>query len=324
MSGQRVSVYEVGLRDGLQNEAAFVPTQDKIALAGMLADAGLEKIELTSFVSPRWIPQLADHAIVAKEAPRREGVTYSALVPNVKGLEGAKAAGLEEIAIFLSASETHTKKNINKSVKEALEVLAEVASEARASGMRVRGYLSTVFGCPYEGKVDPGKAIEIVHALLEMGVYEVSLGDTIGVANPRQVTSMVKRLLADVKADRLALHLHDTRGTALANVLAGLDAGIFTFDSAFGGLGGCPYAPGASGNLATEDLVYMLEEMGYETGVDLATLVDASVRASELVGRALPSKVLQAEVAQRAKQSKGSEEKRAKSKTRLGSAAAGG
>lgn len=296
-----ISIYEVGLRDGLQNEAAFVPTRDKIALAGMLADAGLRRIELTSFVSPRWIPQLGDHATVAAEVERRPGVRYSALVPNRRGLEGARAAKLEEIAIFLSATETHTKKNINKTVAKALEVLGEVARLAREADMAVRGYISTVFGCPYEGQVDPGKVHELVLALLEMGVYEVSLGDTIGVANPGQVRQMVKRLEPDVPLNKLALHLHDTRGTALANVLAGLNAGVTTFDSAFGGLGGCPYAPGASGNLATEDLVYMLEGMGYETGVDLDRLIVASEHVAGLVNRTLPSKVLQAELGSRRK-----------------------
>lgn len=298
-----VSIYEVGLRDGLQNEAAFIPTQDKVALAGMLADAGLKRIELTSFVSPRWIPQLADHAAVASEAPRRPGVRYSALVPNRRGLQGAHEAGLEEIAIFLSASEAHSKKNINKSVDEALAVLGDVAGAALEFGMRVRGYVSTVFGCPYEGEVDQAIPIRLTHQLLEMGVYEVSLGDTIGVATPNQVREIVKQLDTDGVLDRIALHMHDTRGTALANVLTGVTGGVRTLDAAFGGLGGCPYAPGASGNLATEDLVYMLEGMGYSTGVDLDRLVEASIRAGDLVGRSLPSKMLQSELGRRQKES---------------------
>jgi hydroxymethylglutaryl-CoA lyase len=298
-----VSIYEVGLRDGLQNEAAFVPTHEKIALAGMLAEAGLGRIELTSFVSPRWIPQLADHATVAREAPRRPQVRYSALVPNKKGLEAAKSAGLSEIAIFMSATESHNKKNINKTIAEALSELTEVSRLALSSSpsIQVRGYLSTVFGCPYEGKTDPARVHELVHRLFAMGVYEVSLGDTIGVGNPRQVRELVKRLEKDVPLDTLALHMHDTRGTALANVLAGLDSGITTFDSAFGGLGGCPYAPGAAGNLATEDLQYMLEGMGYDTGVDLPKLIEASLHVSHLVSRTLPSKMLQAELGTRAK-----------------------
>ncbi len=298
---RKVSIYEVGLRDGLQNEAAFVPTQEKLWLAARLADAGLQRIELTSFVSPRWIPQLGDHATVAAQAPEHPGVRYSALVPNRRGLEGAKEAKLKEIAIFLSASETHTKKNINKTIAQALEVLADVAKRALEHGMMVRGYVSTVFGCPYEGQIAPERVHELVHALLQMGVYEISLGDTIGVGNPKQVRELVKLLQTDVPLDRLALHCHDTRGTALANVLAGLDSGITTFDSAFGGLGGCPYAPGASGNLATEDLVYMLDGMGYESGVDLDRLIIASERVTELVSRPLPSKVLQTELAHRQK-----------------------
>ena len=297
----RVSICEVGLRDGLQNEAAFVPTTDKIELARMLADAGLNRVELTSFVSPKWIPQLSDHARVAGEVERRPGVRFSALVPNRFGLDGAVAAGLEEIAIFLSASESHTKKNINKTIRQALDVLGDVAKTAIEHGMRVRGYVSVAFGCPYEGKVDPRRVLEILQEVLAMGVYEVSLGDTIGAANPRLVQDVLQIISRAVPPDRLALHMHDTRGMALANVLTGLNHGITTIDSAFGGLGGCPYAPGASGNLATEDLVYMLDGMGYETNVSLDRLVEASVRAGRLVGRNLPSKVLRAELADRAK-----------------------
>lgn len=297
-----VKVYEVGLRDGLQNEAAFVPTPEKVAFAEALTTAGLRNIELTSFVSPRWIPQLADHDQVARDAPRRAGVTYSALVPNLKGLEGALRAELPEIAVFMSASESHSKKNINKSVDEALAVLAEVTKTALAHRLRVRGYLSVVFGCPYEGPVSVDRVRELTRALFDMGVYEVSLGDTIGVAHPGQVHEVLEALYrGGAQPEGLALHMHDTRGVALANVLAGLEAGIRTFDAAFGGLGGCPYAPGASGNLATEDLVYMLEAMGHTTGVDLDRLVDASAHMQDLIGRSLPSKVLQAELALRAK-----------------------
>lgn len=295
-------MYEVGLRDGLQNEAAFVPTQDKIDFAEALGDAGLRHIELTSFVSPRWIPQLADHSQVAKDAKRRDGVTYSALVPNLRGLEGALAAGLEEVAVFMSASESHSKKNINKPIRDALAVLREVTTAALSEGLRVRGYLSVVFGCPYEGEVGIAQVRDLVHALVDMGVYEVSLGDTIGVGHPGQVETISNELYrSGIKAEALALHMHDTRGTALANVLTGLRAGIRTFDSAFGGLGGCPYAPGAAGNLATEDLVFMLEAMGHTTGVDLARLVSVSARMQDLIGRSLPSKVLQAELAHRTK-----------------------
>ena len=298
---EHVTVYEVGLRDGLQNEAAFVPTSQKLRLAEMLVDAGLRRIELTSFVSPRWIPQMADHAIVAADAIRHPNVRYSALVPNQRGLDGALAAGLEEIAVFLSATEAHSKKNINKSVAEALRVLTDVITAAKEEGLFVRGYISTVFGCPYEGDVDPEKPHRLIHSLLDAGVDEISLGDTIGVANPRQVRQLMERIKGDVPMDRIALHMHDTRGTALANVLAGLDAGVRIFDSAFGGLGGCPYAPGASGNLATEDLVYMLEGMGFETGIDLERLVATSQHVADLVSRTLPSKVLQSELGRRRK-----------------------
>lgn len=293
-------IYEVGLRDGLQNEAAFVPTEAKIQLAGMLADAGLRRIELTSFVSPRWIPQLADHARLCAELPRRPGVQYSALVPNLKGLEGARAAKLDEIAVFMSASESHSLRNINKGVDAALGVLRGVVKEALAEGFRVRGYLSTVFVCPYDGPTDPGRVRELSLALLEMGVQEVSLGDTIGAAHPGMVRAVLAALRPEVPFEQLALHMHDTRGTALANVLAGLDGGIRRFDAALGGLGGCPYAPGASGNLATEDLVFMLEGMGFDTGVDLDGLIQASQYAGPMIGRNLPSKVLQSELAQRA------------------------
>lgn len=307
----RVTVYEVGLRDGLQNEPAFVSTEAKVELATKLADAGLRRIELTSFVSPRWIPQLADHVEVVENAPRRPGLRYSALVPNPRGLQGALQAGLEEIAIFMSATESHSKKNINKSVDEALRVLKDVTKEAKRHGIFVRGYLSTVFGCPYEGPVDPARPHELTVRLFEeLGVDEVSLGDTIGVGNPSQVRALLSRLDGDVDFSRLALHMHDTRGTALANVLAGLDLGVRTFDSAFGGLGGCPYAPGASGNLATEDLVYMLEGMGFDTGIDLDRLFMASERAADLLGKALPSKVFQSELGRRRKEA----ERRARSR----------
>ncbi|MBK8013766.1 MAG: hydroxymethylglutaryl-CoA lyase [Deltaproteobacteria bacterium] len=296
---EQVTLYEVGLRDGLQNEPAFVPTDDKLVLARMLADAGLTRIELTSFVSPRWIPQLADHERVAHDAERRPGVQYSALVPNRRGLDGARRAHLDEVAIFLSATETHTQRNINKSISEALAVLSEVSACAIAAGIRVRGYISVVFGCPYEGAVATARVHALVRSLLDMGVFEVSLGDTIGVGNPRQVKNLVRSLLTEVSPDRLALHLHDTRGTALANVVSGLDEGIRTFDTSFGGLGGCPYAPGAAGNLATEDLVYLLDGMGCPCSVDLDRLILASLHVTELIGRSLPSKVLQAELARR-------------------------
>lgn len=309
--GESVTVYEVGLRDGLQNEAAFISTEDKLRLTEFLVDAGLRRIELTSFVSPKWIPQLADHNEVAAGAPRRAGVRYTALVPNQRGLENARAAGLNEIAVFLSASESHSKKNINKSVEQAISVLSEVTRQAKRAGLFVRGYVSTVFGCPYEGTMGPEKPHEVTLRLLDAGVDEISLGDTIGVAHPGQVRTLLKRLAADVELERVALHMHDTRGTALANCLTGLDLGVRTFDASFGGLGGCPYAPGASGNLATEDLVYMLEGMGYATGVDLDTLITASEAAQRLVGKTLPSKVLQSELGRRIKASRAAQAKTA-------------
>ena len=299
----RVTVYEVGPRDGLQNEARAVPTAGKLALVRALAEAGLSRIEATSFVSPRWIPQLADADEVVAGLPRAPGVGYVALVPNAKGLDrlqGALArAGADrppvDAAVFLSASETHSRKNINRSIEEAFRELEALVPNARARGLRVRGYVSTVWGCPYEGRVDPLRATAIVERLLALGCYQVSLGDTIGVATPNQTRLVLELLLRVARPEALALHMHDTRGTALANVLVGLEEGLSTFDASIGGLGGCPYAPGASGNLATEDLVYMLHGMGYETGVDLDRLVRAGELAERLVGRSLPGKTLQAE-----------------------------
>ena len=294
-----ISIYEVGLRDGLQNETIVIPTKEKIQLADMLARAGLKRIELTSFVSPRWIPQLADHFEIAAKTPRHSDVRYAALVPNQRGLDGAIQAQLPEVAVFLSASESHSLKNINKSIKQALDVISPLVACARQEGMFVRGYISTVFGCPYEGFTDPYVVLDLIEQLANMGVSEISLGDTIGVANPTQVRKLLSQVEKVIPFDSIAMHMHDTRGTALANVLAALDMGVTTFDSAFGGLGGCPYAPGAAGNLATEDLVYMLESMGLKTGVDLQSIVLASEHISKLLGRSLPSKVLQSELAQK-------------------------
>ena len=294
-----VSVYEVSPRDGLQNEKATVPLGDKLRLIEALTAAGLRRIEATSFVSPKWIPQLADADDVARALPRIAGgraVAYSALVPNARGLERAKAAGMTEIAVFLSASETHNQKNVNKSIAETLAAFEHTIGPARAAGMRVRGYVSTVWGCPYEGPVDPKKALAIAQKLLAMGCYQISLGDTIGVATPAGVGDVLGNLGARVPRDKIALHMHDTRGTALANILAGLDLGIRDFDASVGGLGGCPYAPGAAGNVATEDLVYMLHGMGVSTGVDLDRLVEAGRAAESIVGRPLPGKVHQAGV----------------------------
>jgi hydroxymethylglutaryl-CoA lyase len=300
-----VTVYEVGPRDGLQNEAARVATADKLALVRALAAAGLRRIEATSFVSPRWIPQLADAGEVTRALPRLEGVSYVVLVPNARGLErlseSLRSAGEGraevEAAVFLSASETHNRKNVNRTVEESLRELGSVVPAARAEGLRVRGYVSTVFGCPYEGRIAPDRSAAVAERLLALGCDQVSLGDTIGVATPGDTRRVLERILRAIPAERLALHMHDTRGTALANVVAGLEAGITTFDASIGGLGGCPYAPGASGNLATEDLVYMLHGMGFETGVDFDKLIAAGALAQRLVGRRLPGKTLQAELA---------------------------
>lgn len=292
----RVSIYEVSPRDGLQNERTAVPTEGKKRLLEALLAAGLRRLELTSFVSPKWIPQLADADVLARDVRPPPGVSLSALCPNAKGLERARAAGLEEIAVFLSASETHNKKNVNKSIDETLAVFREIIPPARDAAMRVRAYVSTVWGCPYEGPIDPRRALSIARTLSDMGCYQISLGDTIGVGTPKQTKQIVEMFLAELPPEKLALHLHDTRGTALANVLVGLELGVRDFDASVAGLGGCPYAPGAAGNVATEDLVFMLHGMGVETGIDLEKLVEAGRVAEQVVGRPLPGKVHQAGV----------------------------
>ena len=289
----QVSLYEVSPRDGLQNEAASVPLGGKMRLVDALVASGLKRVEITSFVSPKWIPQLADaddlaEAVLAHRAP---GVSYSALCPNPRGLERAKAVGIEEVAVFLSASETHNKKNVNKSIAETLAAFADTIGPARAAGMRVRGYVSTVWGCPYEGAVSPDKSIAIAKKLYEMGCYQISFGDTIGAGTPKLTREIMTRALAELPNDAVAMHMHDTRGIALANVLVGLELGVRHFDASVGGMGGCPYAPGAAGNVATEDLVYMLHGMGVGTGVDLERLVESARVAESLVGRQLPGKV---------------------------------
>lgn len=290
-----VTIYEVGPRDGLQNETTILPVERKIEMIEGLVDAGIKRIEVTSFVNPRWIPALADHMEVATRIRRKPGVTYSALVPNLRGLDAATRAGMQEIAVFMAASQTHNRKNINKTTEEALATYREVVVEARARGMQVRGYVSTVYGCPYEGAVPFDDVKRVAEGLLEMGVYELSLGDTIGVGTPRQVEFILDGLLAlGIRLDQLAVHFHDTRGTALANITVSLQLGIRTIDSAIGGLGGCPYAPGASGNVSTEDVVYMLHGMGVRTGIDLDRLVAISERLGGQLARELPSKYLKA------------------------------
>lgn len=295
---REVSVYEVSPRDGLQNEPIIVPLVGKIQLIEALADAGLKRIEATSFVSPKWVPQLADAeelALALKTADlQKHGVMFSALVPNARGLERALEVGLPEIAVFLSASETHNKMNVNKTVDATLDVFREIVPPALDAGVRVRAYVSTVWGCPYEGDIPVAKSVRIAKRLVELGCYQVSLGDTIGVGTPRQTQEIVRATLGEIPTDRVALHFHDTRGTALANVVVGLELGVRTFDASVGGLGGCPYAPGASGNLATEDLVYLLHGMGVSTGVDLDKLILAGHVASQVVTRTLPGKVHQA------------------------------
>lgn len=273
---ERVRIREVGPRDGLQNEPGFVPTAIKLEWIDRLAESGLTYIEVTSFVSPKWIPPLADAEEVAAGLRRREGVTYAALVPNMRGLERALRGNIDEAAVFMSASETHNRRNINKSIDDTLPVLREVTAEAKAAGKTVRGYLSTVFGCPYEGAVSTDQVIRLTDALLEMGIDEVSLGDTIGVGHPRQVEKLLAELLRRIPPDRIALHFHDTQGWALANTVTALQMGIQTFDSSTGGLGGCPYAPGAAGNVASEALIRMLHAMDVQTGVDTEKLSEAA------------------------------------------------
>lgn len=273
---QHVTVIEVGPRDGLQNEKGVITTADKIRFIDLLSAAGFPVIEATSFVSPRAVPQLADASEVMAGISRRAGTRYTALVPNSRGMERALEAGLHEIAVFTAATETFTRHNINMSIAASIESFTPVVRMARDAGVRVRGYISVVFGCPYEGRVAPDAVVHVAQQLMDLGIEELSLGDTIGVATPNQVVEVVHALLPHVPLDRLAMHFHDTRGTALANVLTALELGIHTFDSSAGGLGGCPYAPGASGNLATEDLLYMLHGLGIHTGVDLEKVVDAS------------------------------------------------
>lgn len=289
-----VKIVEVGPRDGLQNEKVTIPTEVKVAYITALSDAGLRVIEAGAFVSPKWVPQMADSAEVYRNIPKDPGVEYPVLVPNMKGLERAIEAGVQSIALFTAASESFNRRNINMGIDESFANYAPVAARARAEGIRVRGYVSTSFGCPYEGEVPPEKVLEVSARLLDLGCYEVSIGDTIGVGTPMQVQGVIGMLLQVIPAGKLAMHFHDTRGTALANTLAALEMGIVTFDASSGGLGGCPYAPGASGNMATEDLVYMLDKMAIDTGVDLNRLVAASSVIAPFLDHPLPGRYLQA------------------------------
>jgi hydroxymethylglutaryl-CoA lyase len=285
---------EVGPRDGLQNEAQPISTADKIAFIDRLSLAGLPVVEITAFVSPTWVPQMADAVEVAAGITRHPNVRYSALVPNLKGLERAVAARVTEVAIFAAASETFSRKNINSTIDASLELYGGVTKAALAAGLPVRAYLSTAFGCPFEGTVPVARVVSLTKRLLDLGVFEVAVSDTIGVAHPGQVRDVLSALRASVPTERVALHFHDTRGMAAANVLAALDYGIRTFDASAGGLGGCPYAPGATGNLATEDLLYLLNGLGYQSGVDLDAVADASIAIEPAVGHALPSRYLKA------------------------------
>jgi hydroxymethylglutaryl-CoA lyase len=289
-----LTIVEVAPRDGLQNERATVSTADKIAFVDRLSAAQLPVIEVTAFVSPKWVPQMADAAEVVAGIARRPGTRYTALVPNLQGLERALAAGVTEVAVFAAATETFSRKNINQSIAGSLTTYAAVCDRARAAGVPVRGYLSTAFGCPYEGTVPPQQVAEIAARLHDLGVFEVAVSDTIGIAHPGQVPPVLEAVLARIPAAQVALHFHDTRGTALANVLTALPFGIATFDASAGGLGGCPYAPGAAGNLATEDLVYMLNGMGIETGVLLPALSEASAFIGARLDHPLPSRYAQA------------------------------
>jgi hydroxymethylglutaryl-CoA lyase len=296
-SSRRITVYEVGPRDGLQNEPTPVPASAKVAFINALGAAGAPTIEISAFVNPQWVPQMADAAEVSTGITRRPGTRYAALVPNLKGLERAAAAGITEVAIFAASSETFSRRNINQSIDASLVTYGEVARRALATGTRVRGYLSTAFGCPYEGDVPIARVVDLTRALLDLGVYEVAVSDTIGVAHPGDVRRRLDALTASIPAGSIALHFHDTRGTALANVLSALDFGITTFDASAGGLGGCPYAPGASGNLATEDLLYMLDGLGYDTGVSIDAVYRASLAIEPFIGHALPSRYVRARAA---------------------------
>src|SRR3990172_8698098 len=297
---KRVRIGEGGPRDGLQNEPQSVATAVKVELIERLADAGLPAVEATAFVSPKWVPQMADHSEVLKTPRRKPGVSYPVLVPNMKGFEAAVAAGAEEIAVFGAASETFSRKNINASIAESLERFAPVAEAARAKGIRVRGYISCVVGCPYEGAVKPEAVAEVAKRLDAMGCYEISLGDTIGVGTPGKGKRMIETVAQAVPVERLAVHLHDTYGQALANLYAALELGVATADSSVAGLGGCPYAKGASGNVATEDVVYLLDGLGVETGVDLAKVYDAGRFICDALGREPASKVAKALASKRA------------------------
>jgi len=300
----KIKVFEVGPRDGLQNEKHVLSLDDKVHFCKMLVDAGHSFIEVGAFVNPEKVPQMADsHQVfqqVAAAAGAKNSLHLSALVPNMKGYEAARAAGAKEIAVFTAASESFNKANINATIKESIGRFKPVVEQARKDKVFIRGYVSTAFGCPYEGTVAPRKVYEVTEMLLDLKVQEISIGDTIGVADPAQVKIMSKALLKLIAPRKLALHFHDTRGTALANILAALETGVTAFDSSTGGLGGCPYAPGAAGNVATEDLIYMLHRIGLKTGINLEKLIAASEFIQSKLGHTLPSRYLQAALATKA------------------------
>jgi len=288
---KKVKIVDVGPRDGLQNEKEIVPTEAKIELIHRLAEAGLPVVEAGSFVSPKWVPQMADSAEIMEKITRKNGVSYPVLTPNLKGFEGAMAVGAKEVAIFGAASESFSQKNINCTIEESLERFRPVVEAAKEQGVLVRGYVSCVVGCPYEGEIAPEKVADVSAKLYEMGCYEISLGDTVGVGTPGKVKDMLAAVSAKVPMEKLAVHFHDTYGQALANIYAALEMGVATVDSSVAGLGGCPYAKGASGNVATEDVVYMLNGLGIDTGVDLDKLCEAGRFISNVLGRAPASKV---------------------------------
>jgi isopropylmalate/homocitrate/citramalate synthase len=296
----RVRIIDVGPRDGLQNEPRSVATEVKVELIERLADAGLPAVEATAFVSPKWVPQMADHSDVMKQLKRKPSVSYPVLVPNLRGYEAAVAAGVDEIAVFGAATETFSRKNINASIAESLERFAPVCERALAQSIKVRGYISVVLGCPYEGEVQPAAVAEVARALYAMGCYEISLGDTIGVGTAGKVRRLIEAVARHVPIAKLGVHFHDTYGQALANLYAALEMGVAIADSSVAGLGGCPYAKGASGNVATEDVIYMLDGLGIETGVDLARVFEAGRFICGALGREPASKVAKALAAKRA------------------------
>ncbi|SDR47945.1 hydroxymethylglutaryl-CoA lyase [Paraburkholderia fungorum] len=297
----KVRIVEVGPRDGLQNEPSFVPTATKVELIRRLMKAGVIAIEAAAFVSPKWVPQMADGAQVLREIERREGVVLSALVPNLKGFDAALEARCDEVAVFAAASESFSQKNINCSVDESIDRFEPVVERARQEGVRVRGYVSCVLGCPFEGEIDPLQVARVTSRLYQMGCYEISLGDTIGTGTPAKTRRLIEACSKDVPLSALAGHFHDTWGMAIANVYAALQSGMASFDSSVSGIGGCPYSPGATGNVATEDVVYLCDELGLHTGIDLAALAEAGEFISTALGRVTSSRVARAMAARRAR-----------------------